>query len=163
MPDRGARGRQRRRARRRPWIGAPVAVWGILAGGASGQVYPIFTASDLEKTMTIVGQNFGALSRLVDGGNLEDAKARAVRTREQLATTITFWRERKRDDAIKMLRAAMNRLDELDTTLSAERIDKNAASTLLGEVDAACQACHARYREQDPGTKAYRLKAGVLP
>lgn len=137
--------------------------WAISWATAAGQqVYPIFTPSDLDKTMATVGQNFGTLSRLIASGAFEDAKARAVRTREQLATTITFWRDRQRDDAIKMLRTATSKLDELDTVLSAEQVGSGAATAKLGEVNAACEACHAVYREQDPATKAYRLKAGVL-
>ena len=137
--------------------------WAILTAGAAGQVYPIFTAADLDKTMATVGQNFGAVAPLIESGAFDDAKARAVRTREQLATTITFWRDRKQAEAVKLLRAATGALDELDTALSAEQVDKTSTTARLGQVAAACEACHMQYREQDPATKAYRLRPGVQP
>ena len=53
-------------------------------------------------------------------------------------------------------------MDGLDAALSVDndKIDPTAVNTSAKQVDAACQACHTVYREQDPATKAYRLKPG---
>jgi cytochrome c556 len=140
------------------------AFWTIVAAAATAQqvAYPIYTQDDFVKTMKSVGQNFGAIGPALTANDFEAAKGRVVRSREQLATTVTFWRDHKKDDAIKMWRAAIAKMDELDTALSAETVDKDAASALVKAVGAACAACHAQYREQDPATKAYRLKPGSV-
>ena len=139
------------------------SLFALTAGLAAQAAYPIFTPDDFARTMKTVGQNFGAISPALATGDFESAKARAIRAREQLATTITFWRNSKRDDAVRTLRAATATLDELDTVLSKETVDKDAASALVKQASGACGACHAQYREQDPATKAYRLKPGSVP
>jgi len=144
---------------------AILAFWTLAAGAApaTAQVaYPIYTQDDFVKTMKSVGQNFGAIGPALSANDFEAAKERVVRSREQLATTVTFWRKHKKDDAVKMWRAAIDKMDELDTSLSAETVDKDAAAGLVKQVGAACAACHAQYREQDPNTKAYRLKPGLV-
>lgn len=124
--------------------------------------YPIFTDEQFTSTMKTVGQNFGGVNQAVSAGDFESAKSRAIRTREQLATTITFWRKNKKDDGAAMVRTTTQRLDELDTVLSKTPVDKDAAAAAVKQIGGACQACHAAYREQDPATKAYRFKAGTL-
>lgn len=113
--------------------------------------------------MKSVGANFGGTRASMAKGDYEEAKSRLTRSREQLAVTVTFWRDHKKDDAIKMLRAALTRLDDLDAALSTEIVDAAGASSLAEQVTSACEACHAVYRDQDPATKAYRLKPGSLP
>ena len=80
--------------------------------------------------------------------------------RELLAITVTFWRDRKKDDALKMLRDTLTRMDELDNILSSESIDQAAALATAKQVGGGCQSCHSLYREQIPGTKGYRVKDG---
>ena len=130
------------------------------AGGQSGAPdYPLFTAENLDEAMKGVGRQFSLLNRMVDAGDFEDAKVRVTRAREQLSPTITFWRKNAREDAIGMVRTATRSLDALDGELSAPTVDPAAVGTALAEVDAACQACHATYREPDPAAaEAFRLK-----
>src|SRR5262249_6434958 len=120
--------------------------------------YPIFTADHFVIAMKTVGQAFTATTAAVAQQQTDDAKAYLAISRDRLATTITFWRDRKRDDAIAMLRAALSRMDELDSALSAERVDAEATSNVAKQVGAACAACHGSYREQDPETKKFRFR-----
>jgi len=153
-----------RGARRLLLASAVIGFSTLAAAGAKAQqpAYPIYTQDDFVKTMKSVGQNFSAIAPSLTADDFEAAKGRVVRSREQLATTVTFWRKHKKDDAIRMWRAAITKMDELDTVLSAEKVDKDAASALVNQANAACTACHAQYREQDPATKAYRLKPGSV-
>ena len=112
--------------------------------------------------MKSVGANWDGTSASIAKGDFEEAKARLTRSREQLAVTITFWRDNKKADAVKMLRNALTKLDELDAALSVDRVEA-AAATLVRPVNEACEACHAVYRDQDPATNAYRLKPGSVP
>jgi hypothetical protein len=124
--------------------------------------YPVFTADDFSNAMKAVGRNFAAVNSLISKSDYDGAKSQLARTRELLATTITFWRDRKKEDAIKMLRDDVTRLDQLDAALSAEKVDPAAVNAVAGQAGAACQSCHAVYREQNPTTKEYRFKGGLV-
>jgi cytochrome c556 len=124
--------------------------------------YPIFTSEHFVSAMKTAGQAFAAVNASLGRGEFEDSKAYLVISRDRLATTITFWRDRKKDDAIKMLREAVARMDDLDVALSADTIDPAAVAARVKQVGAACEACHAMYREQDPVTKAYKVKTGTV-
>ena len=112
--------------------------------------------------MKTLGPNVAGIRASLADGDFDTAKARTIRSREQLAITVTFWRDRKRDDAVELLRAAVERMDALDATLSVEEVDAAAVATLATEIGAACAACHTIYREQDPVTNEYRLKQSAL-
>jgi hypothetical protein len=141
------------------WLAAALL---LPAGAAAQSSYPIFTLDDFVRMMKSVGANFGGTRTSLEQRDFEEAKSRLTRSREQLAVTITFWRDNKRDDAIKMLRTTLTRMDDLDAALSVETVDSAAAATAAGRVNEACEACHTVYREQDPATKAYRLKPGLI-
>ncbi len=139
---------------------APLALLPALASVVVGaqETYPIFTADHLVSTMTTLGPNVAATRASFEDGDVASAKARLLRSREQLATTITFWRDFEDDQAIGFLRDAVSRMDAFDDALSSDPVDMVAAGSLLGEIDSACQSCHVVYREQDPATGQYRVK-----
>jgi cytochrome c556 len=143
-----------------------LVVLGVAAGGALAAAqekpYPIFTSEHFVSAMKTVGQAFAAVNASIGRNEFDDSKAYLVISRDRLATTITFWRDRKKDDAVRMLRDAVTKMDDLDVALSAEQIDPAAVAAGVKQVGAACAACHAMYREQDPVTKAYRLKKGTV-
>ena len=70
--------------------------------------------------------------------------------------------DQERDDAVAMLRAVTDRLDALDGALSTSAVDASTVERVLTEIQGGCQACHAVYREQGPGTTDYRLKRSEL-
>ena len=112
--------------------------------------------------MKTLGPNFAGATAALANNNYETAKERITRSREQLATTITFWRDNQKDDAITFLRDTVRKMDDLDAALSVNSIDSVAVNTLVAEIGAACQVCHMVYRDQDPVTKEYRLKPGSV-
>jgi cytochrome c556 len=122
---------------------------------------PVFTYDDFTNAMKTLGRNFAAVNSLISKNDYDGAKGQLARSRELLATTITFWRDRKKDDAVKMLRDELAKFDELDAALSAEKVDPARVNVVVKQAGAACQTCHAVYREQDPQSKGYRLKAGL--
>ena len=145
-------------------LGFALAAALLLPAASSGQQgpYPIFTQAHLDATMTTLGPNVAGVRAALAAGDYSTAKERAIRSREQLATTITFWRDRDREDAVGWLRTALDRLDALDTALSAESVDAAAAVAIGDEIAEACNACHAVYREED-GVGRYRVNASALP
>jgi hypothetical protein len=128
------------------------------AAMAQEKPYPVFTADQFVSAMKTVGQAFAAVNASLAKNEVEDSKAYLAISRERLATTITFWRDRQKDDAISLLKAALTKMDDLDATMSLPSVDAVAVAAAAKQVQSSCQPCHALYREQDPSTKAYRLK-----
>jgi cytochrome c556 len=140
--------------------GAALAV--IVATGAPTSAqknpYRTYTEEKFVQNMQSADRNYAAVTAFVARTDYESAKAQLTRAREQMALTITFWRDTKKDDAVAMLRKALNSMDDLDVAMSAERVDPAAVAGASERINAACQACHAAYREQDPSTKSYRVR-----
>jgi hypothetical protein len=134
----------------------------VLVGAVSDAAqerYPVFTDVHLTRTMKTLGPNVAAARASMRSRDYEAAKAQLVRAREQLATTVTFWRDRDDDDAVALLRDALNSLDGLDDALSAVEVEASDVARRAAALGGACQACHTAYREQDPVTGAYRVKS----
>ena len=130
------------------------------SGAAVAQKNPYrhYTEDKFVQNMQTAGRNYAAVTELLAKSDYESAKAQLTRAREQLAITATFWRDKGENDALKLLRDAVDLTDDLDAVLSAESLEPSAISAASQRVGAACQACHVVYREQDPATKAYRVK-----
>lgn len=122
--------------------------------------YPVFTADHFVAAMKTIGQAFTAVNASLAANDAGESKAYLAITRDRVATTITYWRDRKNDDAIRILRDVLKNLDAMDDALSADTVDRAAVGAIGKQIGAGCQACHQAYREQDPVTKAYRFKAG---
>ena len=122
--------------------------------------YRNYNEDKFVENMQTAGRNYAAVVDLLAKNEHEPAKAQLTRAREQLAITITFWRDRKKDDAVKLLRDALLRMDDLDAALSVEARQSSEIRAASQRVGAACEACHALYRDQHPTTKAYRIKPG---
>jgi hypothetical protein len=135
---------------------------GNAAAAQQKNPYRNYTPEKFVENMQTAGRNYAAVTDLVGSADYESAKAQLTRAREQLATTITFWRDRQKADAVAMLRAALDAMDRLDAALGAERVDAAVIREASARVDTACNACHGVYRDQDPVTKAYRLKPGSV-
>lgn len=134
------------------------------AAGASAQdtTYPVFTADQLDATMKTLGPNVSGVTSAVRDADYAAAKAQAIRSREQLAVTVTFWRDQERADAVRLLRATLDELDALDGLLSAPAVSAASVEPVLGRIQQSCEACHEVYREQDPAGGDYRLRQSAL-
>jgi hypothetical protein len=117
-----------------------------------------FSVEQFGTCMKTMGLAFELAQRAIGKNDAGNAKDFLSRSREQLAISIAFWRQRNDDSAMKMTRAALKSMDDLDSFLSAGSADKTAVDLSAKRVVAACEACHGAYREQDPATKSYRLK-----
>ena len=135
---------------------------GLPLAQAQKPQYPIYTADHLNEAMKTVGLAFGLAEHAIAKNDVENAKDYLIRARDQLGPSITFWRDRKLDDAVTMLRDTVKKMDALDAAMSAETVDARAVAGLATQVAASCETCHAKYREQDPATKAYRVKSGLV-
>lgn len=141
---------------------AGVALAAMLATGAATSAqknpYRTYTEEKFVQNMQSADRNYAAVRSLITKSDYENAKAQLTRAREQMAVTIAFWRDANKDDAVGMLRKALTGMDDLDTALGAANVDASAIAAASERIGAACQACHAAYRDQDPSTKAYRVR-----
>jgi len=144
--------------------GATLIVVVASGSGAIAQKNPYrnYTEQKFVENMQTAGRNYAAVTDLLAKSEYQPAKAQLTRAREQLAITVTFWRDKKKDDAVKLLRDALRVMDDLDSALSGEPVQPSAISAASQRLSAACQACHALYRDQDPATKSYRVKPGSV-
>lgn len=123
---------------------------------------PVFTPADFVASMKALGRNFNSVNSLIGTGDYDSAKQQLARSREVLATTISYWRDPERNDAIKMLRDGVAKMDALDAVLSLEKVDPSGATGAARQVASACQSCHAAYREQNAQTGTYTFKKGSV-
>jgi len=154
--------RVRIRPRRTPItvVAAASLVVATASGAALAQKNPYrnYNEEKFVQNMQTAGRNYAAVTDLITKKDYESAKAQLTRAREQLAITVQFWRDKKKDDALKLLRDSLDRSDDLDNALSEEAVNAATVTTASQRLGASCQACHAQYRVQDPATKAYRIK-----
>jgi hypothetical protein len=141
-------------------LAASLLVVACASGVATAQRNPYrsYTEEKFVQNMQTAGRNYAAVTDLLARNDYESAKAQLTRAREQLAITVTFWRDRKKNDALGLLRNALDGSDDLDAALSAESVEPAVIRAASQKLAAACEACHAVYREQDPGTRAFRIK-----
>src|SRR5262245_59809193 len=134
------------------------------AAGASAQKNPYrnYNEAKFVENMQTAGRNYAAVTDFLAKRDYDQAKAQLTRAREQLAITITFWRDRNKDDAVELLRVALRAMDDLDGSLSAESVQSSEIEAISKRVATACEACHSQYRDQDPATRAYRIKPGSI-
>jgi cytochrome c556 len=130
------------------------------SGAALAQKNPYrnYNEDKFVQNMQTAGRNYAAVNDLIGRMEYDSAKAQLTRAREQLAITVQFWRDKKKDDAVTLLRESLDRSDDLDNALSEETVKPEAVTAASQRLSASCQACHAQYRVQDPTTKAYRVK-----
>ena len=140
-----------------PGSGCALIMLTVAGPVAQDRPYPVFTAVHLDATMKTLGPNVAGVRESLAGGEYSTAKERVIRSREQLATTVTFWRDRDRDDAVGYLRAVLDRMDALDIALSTDTVDAQALGRLMTAIEDGCAACHGVYRERDRDTGDYRL------
>ncbi len=145
-------------------LAATLLLVAALAATAQGQKNPYrnYNEEKFVQNMQTAGRNYGAVTAFVGKNEYDSAKAQLTRAREQLAITVQFWRDKSKPDAIRMLRDALGRMDDLDIALGKTPVDPSALREVSQRISAACDTCHRAYRDQDPATKTYRLKPGSV-
>lgn len=121
----------------------------------------ITTAEEYAKVMRSTSQAFGAVTNTISARGFAEAKAQVALTREGFLALETFWADRKKDDAVQIVKRALTQLNALDKVLAADSVSRADALTPMKEIQGACAECHALYREGD-NQRGFRFKPGVL-
>ena len=122
----------------------------------------IVTVEEYAKVMKSNAQANGASNKAIGSGAYAYAKTQLATLRQNFMALQGFWTEKKRDDAVGILKDGVTRIDALDKMLSAPTVDQMAAQAAAKELGGnTCAACHKLYREGDNQT-GFKFKAGVI-
>jgi cytochrome c556 len=120
----------------------------------------VSSADDLDKVMKRAGA-FRQVDKAIQSNNAGDAKAQLAIVRQAVLDSQSFWIEHKKQDAVKLNKDALAKLDELEKTLSAQPFDVATATAKFKETGGSCRACHQQYRAEDDNNN-YILKPGSV-
>ena len=122
----------------------------------------VTTAEEYIKLMKSNAQANGATNKAIGSGAFADARTQVATLRQNFMALQGFWVDKKRDDAVGIVKDGLTRLDALDKMLAAPTVDQMAAQAAAKEFGGAtCAACHKLYREGDAQT-GFQFKPGVL-
>lgn len=121
----------------------------------------VTTPEELDKVMKKVQQSMGPTSKAISSGAYADAKTTLAVVKQGVVDSQAFWVEHKKDDAVKLNKESIAKIEALEKALSAPTVDAAAATTALKEVGASCRACHTGYRVQDADDN-WILKPGTI-
>ena len=135
-----------------------IVVLGVVVGAQT----KLATAEDYATLMKANGQAVGAMNKAIGSGAFADARMQVATLRQNYVALQGFWADKKKDDAVAIVKDGLSRLDGLDKTLAAATVDQMAALAAAKEFGGStCGACHKLYREGD-AQSGFRFKAGVL-
>lgn len=121
----------------------------------------VTTGEEYTKAMRMTSTAFGAVRTALSAAQFADAKEKLATAREGYTALEGFWVDKKRDDAIGIVRTALAQIDEIDALLEVERPSRSDTLAKAKMVQGSCGACHMLYREGEFET-GFRFKAGVL-
>src|SRR5262245_22133454 len=111
-----------------------------IAAAQQKNPYRNYTEEKFVQNMQSASRNYGAVASLIGKSDYESAKAQLTRAREQLAITVQYWRDVYKPDAVKMLRDALKRMDDLDAALGKTPVDAAALRDVSTRINTACEA-----------------------
>lgn len=118
------------------------------------------TVEDFDKCMKAIGAAIGAANKALQSGALADAKAEVAKAKGFMGAVQAFFKDKGKADPESMAKTAVEKLTALETALGGT--DAAAAGAAFKEAGGTCATCHGKLRDQDPTTKAYSFKPGVL-
>lgn len=149
----------------RVYVGAMLIAWSgavALSGTqALAQGQKVTTPEQLDKVMKAAGPTMRNMQGAMKASNWADMKKELATQRTAIADSASFWVEHKKDDAVKMNKDSLAKIDALDKLLSSDPVDPAAVAGALKEVGGTCSACHKQYRAQDAENN-YILKPGTI-
>ena len=124
----------------------------VVGSGTVGVAQKVVGPEEFDRAMKTIGAAIAGVEEALGSASYVEAKTPLALARQVLASTRPEWEANGQSDAVRMTREAVAALDALDTALSAATVDAAAVAAVFEDVTRACDACHATYREGDPGT-----------
>jgi hypothetical protein len=140
------------------WIPTLMVVLGVVVAAQA----KLTTLEEYTMVMKANAQANGAMNKAIGSGAYADARMQVATLRQNFMALQGFWVDKKKDDAVAIVKDGLSRLDALDKTLGAATVDAMAAQAAAKEFGGnTCGACHKLYREGD-AQSGFKFKAGVL-
>ncbi len=141
-------------------VGVAAAVC-VALGGVLVAQSKVTTVSQLDAVMKKAGA-IRQVDKAIQSSNAADAKAQLAIVRQAVQDSQSFWITHKKDDAVKLNKESLAKIDALEKVLSAGTLDAAAATAAYKEAGGSCRACHSQYRAEDANNE-YILKPGAVP
>jgi len=135
-----------------------IVVLGVVVGAQA----KLTTAEEYAAAMKANAQAAGGMNKAIGSGAFADARMQVATLRQNYMALQGFWADKKKDDAVAIVKDGLTRLDALDKVLGAATVDQMAAQAAAKEFGGnTCGACHKLYRDGD-AQSGFRFKPGVL-
>jgi cytochrome c556 len=122
----------------------------------------VTTPEEYTALMKANAQANGAMNKAIGSASYADARMQVATLRKNYMALQGFWADKKKDDAVTIVKDGLTRLDALDKTLGAATVDQTAAQGAAKEFGGStCGACHKLYREGD-AQSGFKFKPGVI-
>jgi hypothetical protein len=122
----------------------------------------VTTVEEYAALMKANAQAAGATNKAIGSMAYADARMNVATLRKNYMALQGFWEDKKKDDAVAIVKDGLTQLDSLDKMLGAATVDQMAAQAAMkGFQGATCGGCHKAYREGD-AQSGFKFKAGVI-
>jgi cytochrome c556 len=125
------------------------------------QTQKVTTPEQLDKVMKQVQQANGAMLKAIKSGAYADARKNLSAAKEAVLLSQSFWIEHNKDDAVKMNKETLAKMEALEKIVATDTVDVPAAEAAMKEVGASCRSCHQQYRATDAENN-FILKPGSI-
>ena len=134
------------------------ALIGVGVGGAVAAAQDAVSEGDYETAMKELSYLANDASLHLEASYWGDLGEDTDKMRRQFAKVETFWKAQEQPEAVALLGRAVEAVRAVARASGAQ--DRAAATAGLGDLRAACQACHAEFREET--ADGYRIKPSAL-
>jgi cytochrome c556 len=143
---------------------ARVYAWALLVAWSGAIVVAqnkVTTPEQLDKVMKQAQPAMGAMQKAMKAGAYDEVRKNLATAKDAVLLSQSFWVEHKKDDAVKMNKDTIAKMEELDKVLATEPVDAAKVTAAMQEVGASCRACHKQYRATDAENN-FILKPGTI-
>jgi cytochrome c556 len=125
------------------------------------QTQKVTTPEELDKVMKQVQPAMQAMGKALASGAYADVRKNLTTVKENVLLSQSFWVEHKKEDAVKLNKETLAKMEAFEKLVATETVDVPAATAAMKELGASCRACHKLYRATDAEDN-FILKPGSI-
>jgi len=140
------------------YAGAMLIAW---SGALAVAQTKVSTPEEYDKAMKPAGPAMRTVQKAFASGAYADVRKELATLKTAVADTGSFWVLHKKDDAIKLNKDSLAKIEAFEKLVATDPVDAAVAAAAMKEMGGSCAACHKQYREQDAEGN-YRIKPGTI-